>query len=89
MGAASSIAEAIAGFFNWLRGERDPAEIRKRKYHAALDAYQKAQTKRIALEQRIKDETDPKKKKMYEDGLAVTLRAIVRLRAEIVFYGGS
>lgn len=79
----NSWALAVAKFFDWLKGERDPEVARRRRRLDALTEIHRITAKRRGLEDEIMHETDAKRKKVLEDRLTGYLLTIQRLRDEI------
>ena len=79
----NSWALALAKFFDWLKGERDPEEMRKRKRMELKMEYHRLDEKRRALEAEAQHEKDPIRKKIVCDRITDALLNLRRLRDEI------
>ena len=79
----NSWAIAIAKFFDWLKGERDPDEIRKRRKMDLKMEYHRLDEKRRSLEAEAQHEKDVIRKKVLCDRITDALLNLRRLRDEI------
>lgn len=80
----NSWALAVAKFFDWLKGERDSEENRKRKILSLKSEIIHIQGQRPALERAIRNEQNKSKKKIMEDRLAGLLLRERRLHDQIM-----
>jgi hypothetical protein len=79
----NSWAIAVAKFFDWLKGERDPEEMRKRKRMELKMEYHSLDEKRRTWEAEAQNEKDPVRKKVVCDRIADALLRLRRMRDEI------